>query len=177
MFKMCLWQTLSMSFPTLSLKHSWHISNFLAPAFLCLRPPLTTRLHWPEQMSAANEGSLWTSAHRNWGVETSALCLRVQSLRCVFSTISRSQQRELPPPSSPLPPSGFKSPKTTCTQNLHSGWLLEEHHLRQTEAVPIPQKVGWGLWPGFAPRTELFPEEKGALQVVKGCTESSVWRT
>lgn len=101
---------------------------------------------------------LWASAHRNWGVETSASCLTVQGSRCVSYTISRSQQSEFPLPSSLLPPSGFKFPKTTCTQILHSDQLLEEHNLRQPEAVPIPQKVGWGLWPGFAPRTELFLE-------------------
>lgn len=48
--KMC-WQTLCMPLPTLPLKHSWPISNFSAPAFLCQRLPLTTRSHWPEQMS------------------------------------------------------------------------------------------------------------------------------
>lgn len=119
--KMCLWQTLSMPRPTLPLKHSWPISNFSAPAFLCRRLPLTIRSHWPEQTSVQMKAPLWASDHRNWGVETSAPCLMVQNSRCVFYTISRSQQSELPLPSSPLPPSGFKSPKTTCTQSFTQG--------------------------------------------------------
>lgn len=82
----------------------------------------------------------------------------------------------LPLPRPPLPPSGLRSPKTTCAQILHSGSTSGGHNLRRTEAILIPQKVGRGLqqWT-FDPWA--LPSGEGGSPGGLRQPDSSVWRT
>lgn len=54
-----------------------------------------------------------------------------------------SQQTELPPPSLLLPPPGFKSPETICTQILHSGSASRGTQSKANGAMLISHKEGW----------------------------------